>query len=277
MLTKIMAIAKSFRRSCQYICQDEQRSRVLATEGVRAHDPDLMAVDFEEQRQMRPTRENPALHLCLSFSPLDNPSDDLMVEIARKYMERIGMVDTQYAIVRHTDRPHPHMHLLINVVNNKGGSLDLGWLRLRTLKAARELAEEYKLTPANKKNLHLTHKENMNEYDELRYRIYEAMQNILPECLTLEDVEKRLLTQGVEVQYRLDKEGKRIGVSFKLENKCFPGYKIDREYSIKGLERKLALQRELALKQQQTLREEQTLKEQQTLSEKHYPRLRHHL
>lgn len=255
MLTKVVSISKSFRRSCQYLCQDQDRSRVLDMEGVRGHDYKLMADDFEEQRQLRPGREKPLLHLCLSFSPLEQPEDTLMAEIGRKYLERIGMVNTQYAMVRHTDRPHAHMHIIVNVVNNDGKSLDLGWIRLRTLKVARELTKEYKLIPTNKKNLDLTHRENFWGSDVERYQIYEAIGKSLPHCGSLEELEKQLLPQGISVKYRYNENtNERIGISFRLGKQCFAGGKVDREFTIKELERTFALR----LEQKQELRQRQS-------------------
>lgn len=36
-----------------------------------------------------------------------------MTEIAVKYLERMEITDTQFVIVRHNDREHPHCHIIL--------------------------------------------------------------------------------------------------------------------------------------------------------------------
>ena len=64
---------------------------------------------------MRPKVKSPVKHVSLAFSPQDAarfPNDEkgdaLMVEIARKWMDRMGIRNTQYIIARHHDTKHPH-------------------------------------------------------------------------------------------------------------------------------------------------------------------------
>ncbi len=70
-----------------------------------------------------------------------------MVEIAKKYLERIGMINTQYVVAKHTDTEHPHMHVIANRVNNDGKSVAEGWIGLQLPKKApaQELTKEYGL------------------------------------------------------------------------------------------------------------------------------------
>ena len=35
-----------------------------------------------------------------------------MTQIAKEYMQKMGITDTQYLLVRHLDQPHPHCHLV---------------------------------------------------------------------------------------------------------------------------------------------------------------------
>ena len=64
-------------------------------------------------------------HISLSFVPGDTPklSDKLMADIAKEYLRRMGVVNTQYIISRHHDKPHPHVHIVYNRVNNDGSSI----------------------------------------------------------------------------------------------------------------------------------------------------------
>ena len=48
-----------------------------------------------------------------------------MVEIARKYLKEIGMMDTQYAVVKHLDTDKRHLHLIANRIDFNGHPIDI--------------------------------------------------------------------------------------------------------------------------------------------------------
>ena len=48
----------------------------------------------------------------------------MMVLLAREYMEKTGIKDTQYIIARHHDQKHPHIHIVYNRVDNNGRTWD---------------------------------------------------------------------------------------------------------------------------------------------------------
>jgi hypothetical protein len=236
--------AESFYHTCRYICL-KPGAEVLVTEGVREQNYKVMAEDFIRQQQLRPSKAKACLHAILSFHPSEKPSNEIMVEIARKYLERLGIVNTQFAVVKHTDRAHPHLHIVANMVDNKGQAISDSWIGLRGKKVAQTLTQEYNLVPAIRKDLALTHTEAMNEQEAIKYKIYHAITENLPLCRTLEDLEKRLTSQGIEVQYKYKGQTQeRQGISFKMENACFKGSQIDRKYSLAGLQKTLEQQQQ---------------------------------
>jgi len=234
--------ADSFYHTCRYICQ-KPGAEVLVTEGVREHNYKVMAEDFIRQQQLRPSKAKACLHAILSFHPSEKPSNEIMMEIARKYLERLGVVNTQFAIVKHTDRAHPHLHIVANMVDNKGQAISDSWIGLRGKKVAQALTQEYNLVPAIRKDLALTHTEAMNEQEASKYKIYQAISEHLPHCRTLEELEKRLASQGIEVQYKYKGQTQeKQGISFKMGNTCFKGSQIDQKYSLAGLQKTLEQQ-----------------------------------
>ncbi len=75
----------------------------------------------------------------------------------------MGITDTQFSITKHTDRNHPHLHVITNLVNNKGETIKDNWIGLRGKKVAQQLTIKYGLKQAIGKNLELTHLESLNE------------------------------------------------------------------------------------------------------------------
>src|SRR5258708_9569695 len=210
-----------------------------------------MAADFERQHQFTPEKEKPVFHGMLSFPPGEDPGNGRMVEIARKYLQEIGMTRTQFAIVKHLDKDHLHMHIVANRVDNEGKIIGKGLIIERGIKAAQKLTREYKLTPELTKNLQRTHLEALHEPDAYRYRLYQAIKETMPGCRNLTDLEKGLLEQGISTRYRQDREtGARQGISFWIEKYCFQGSKVDPAYSLRNLVKTLELQQHPEQKQE---------------------------
>src|ERR1700733_1396324 len=99
MTHKIFSNGRSFGDTCKYLCEDLERSEILAVEGVRGHDFRLMQKDFELQHQFKPEKKKPVFHSVLSYPHGEDPGTDKMVEIGRKYLQEIGMTNTQYAMI----------------------------------------------------------------------------------------------------------------------------------------------------------------------------------
>ena len=261
MISKTFITGKSFRESCLYLCEDEERSQILEAEGVRKHDLGLMAEDFEtQQRWANQVKENPVYHTVLSYPHGEDPGDEKLVEISNRFLQKIGVADTQHIIVKHTDKEHLHVHILANRVSNTGAIVGEGLVIERGIKAARELTEEYHLRPEQGKNLRETNWQALHEPDAKRYRLYEAIKEVLPDCQRMEDLEMRLLEKGISTRFRIDRgSGERQGISFRIENYCFKGSEVDRGYSLKGLEQTLALQLKQAQEQKLALEQAQAL------------------
>src|SRR5579871_465740 len=120
MIAKTFLTGQGFGETCRYLCEEQTRAEVLAVEGVRSYDWKQMAADFEWQHGLMPEKEKPVYHCALSFPVGEQVGDERLVELGRRYLEKIGMGNTQYALVKHTDTEHLHIHVLANRVNNDG-------------------------------------------------------------------------------------------------------------------------------------------------------------
>jgi hypothetical protein len=257
MKAKLFPPATSFLRVCRYVSQDLGRSQVLDTEGVRGHHYRLMAHDFKVIHALRPGREKMVFHGGLAFLPDEKIDDARMIAIGRKYLSEIGMTDTQFAIVKHIDKPRPHIHIVANRINFSGQYINNYPERLRSWDAERNLIREYGLIPIpEKKNLRLTNLEALNRSEARLYAIYRCIMESLPGCHHLEDLEARLLKEGVDTQYRYNEQtGERQGISFRYQQEAFKGSRIDRAFALGRLQQTLAQQQELALWEQRKIAE----------------------
>jgi hypothetical protein len=251
MLSKVFE-GHSFYFACRYVC-NKNGSELLDALGVRGYDFKLMAEDFLRQSGLRPSKTQACFHSVLSFYPGEDPGDDKMMQIAKEYLEKLGIINTQFAIIKHTDKAHLHLHVLANMVNNDGKSIKDNWIGLRGKKAAQQLTRKYQLIPAEGKNLKLTHLEALSQSEADKYNIYQAISENLPFCHTMADLEARLLALGIKTQYKYKGKTTGIqGVSFKIGNSSFKGSQVDRQYSFGGLQKLLALQLKQKLLQHPT-------------------------
>lgn len=241
MISKVVSTF-SFYQTCRYVCAN-QGAEVLLAEGVRSYSYLLMADDFTRQQGMRPSKRLACFHGILSFYPGEKLSRERMAEIAQKYLQGLGIVGTQYAVCKHSDRAHAHLHLVANLVDNKGKAIKESFLVLQSIKVARKLTTEYGLVQAREKNLGLTNLERLSKPEAARYRIYQSISEVLPRCRSLEHLQGLLGERGIETRYRYKGQStERQGISFKLGPFCFKGSSVDRKCSLLNLQHALALQ-----------------------------------
>lgn len=236
MISKVLD-GHSFGPACKYIC-NRKEAEILEAEGVREDNYKEMAMDFTAQAMLREHKKQACFHAILSFHPDDEVDKDMMNEIARKYLEGIGIKNTQYVIALHTDKQHLHLHLLANMVNYEGRSISNAFIGWRGKEEAMRLTEAYKLIPADHKNLSRTNLEALNASQANRYKIYEAITESLPACRNMDELEACLQKRGITIQYKY-KSGtdEKQGISFKIGEDCIKGSKVDRQYSQAGLEK----------------------------------------
>lgn len=235
MIGKIIS-GSSFSGTVGYVMKEE--SRILEAKGVMSPEVKDMVQDFKDQTMLNPRLKNTVGHISLSFSPKDAPrmTDALMTRIAKEYMQKMGITDTQYLLVRHLDQSHPHCHLVYNRVGNNGQTISDRNIKIRNAKVCRELTEKYGLYLASGKDD--VRRERLREPDKTRYEIYDAIKGCLPKCKNWNELEGKLKEQGIGVRYKYcGNTDRKQGVLFSKNGFEFSGSKIDRAFSFTKLDR----------------------------------------
>ena len=235
MVGKVIS-GSSFSGTVGYVMKEE--SRILEAEGIMPPEVKDMVQDFKDQTLLNPRLKNTVGHISLSFSPKDAPrmTDALMTQIAKEYMQKMGITDTQYLLVRHLDQPHPHCHLVYNRVGNDGQTISDKNIKLRNAKVCRELTEKYGLYLAPGKDD--VRRERLREPDKTRYEIYDAIKGCLPKCKNWNELEGKLKEQGINVRYKYcGNTDRKQGILFSKNGFEFSGSKIDRAFSFTKLDR----------------------------------------
>jgi hypothetical protein len=194
-----------------------------------------MGADFELQRTFRPAVQKAALHAIISFCPGENLTDGKLTSIAKDYLEKVGITNTQYVITKHTDRDHPHVHIMANVVDNEGKSINTSWIGLRSRRVLHELATVYAVKVPASKDLSLTHFDRLNKRDANRYFIYQSVMAALRSSRDFQQLKENLRTYGIECLYRQEDHERQRGIIFKVGEYRYKGSAVDREFSLPRL------------------------------------------
>lgn len=205
-----------------------KKATIIASEGVDLTSNRSIAASFSLQAKSRPSLKNFVGHISLSFAPEDAPklSDKLMADIAGEYLRRMGIVNTQYVISRHHDKPHPHVHIVYNRVDNDGNAItgDQGFRKSARITQA--LTREYGF--AFGKGKKKVNRDRLKGKAAAKYRIYDAVNEALKGYRSMEALKAALAARGIGMNIARNAEGKAKGIVFTCDNMSFAGYQIDR-------------------------------------------------
>ena len=215
---------------------------LLAHEGVCAISNKTIADSFQIQASMRPKVKNPVKHVSLAFSsqdinrfPDNEEGDKLMVEIAKKWMEQMGIRNTQYIIARHHDTKHPHCHLVFNRIDNDGNLISDSNERIRNAKVCRALTKEYKLYFAPK-NSKARNKSRLRPHQLRKYNLRSSTLDVLAASRSWHDFFHMLKEKGIDVRFNHAENSDNIrGISFCMDEFSIAGSKLDSDLSFNRL------------------------------------------
>ena len=225
----------------RYVTQDEKGAKLLDSKGVLTTDRQSIIDSFRLQSQLRPDVKMMVGHISLDFSKenVDKVDDNLMQKVADDYMRKMHIQNTQYILVRHFDREHPHCHIVFNRIDNNGHLISDKNDRVRSAKICKELTAKYGLHMAQGKD-HV-HRERLRGTDAVKYQIYDALEAIVPRCKNWKELEAALKKQGISMSFTYRGTTTDIqGVTFEKDGLHFNGSKIDRKYSFSKISAELS-------------------------------------
>ena len=222
---------------CTSYAYGKDQAEVIAYDGIIPDDPRIAAKCFEIQSQLNPRVSKPVGHIAISFKPEDKPrlTNDFMVQLVKEYMEKMGIKDTQYVIVRHHNTPNPHCHLIFNRVDNNGKRIsDSNWLK-RNVRVCKELKQKYGLTFGKGKSQ--TRTERLRPNERTRYEMANDVRSALKSSHSWKDFANNLKTCNIRAEIKF-RSGTRIpqGISFTRDGTTFKGSSLDRSLSFSKID-----------------------------------------
>ena len=231
MIAKIMK-GSGFKGVINYILDPKKGTELIVSSGVRTDCINHIVQSFIDQTELNPRVGKVVGHISLSFSVQDSSklSNEWMVKVAREYMEKMGIKDTQYIIGRHFDKEHPHVHIAFNRIDNNGKTISDRNDRFRSEKICKELTSKYGLYFAGGKEKVKEHR--LKEPDKTKYEIYQALKAETARCRNWKDLLIHLKKQDIDVRFKYKGNSQEVqGIIFEKNGYHFNGSKVDRGFS----------------------------------------------
>ena len=261
MIGKIPKPGKSFGGCIEYNVLKKEAA-ILYADGVRIDKVAHTIADFNMQRKMNPGLGQAVGHISLSWSPDDKDklNDEKMVGIAKEYLQKMKIQDTQLLIVKHKDRAHPHIHIVYNRVNNEGRTIPDSFQHLKNIKISKELTLKHGMHIGQGKEK--VNRQQLKGIDKLKYELYDTIKKVSQKVTSMAELKQELLKQGIGMQFKY-KSGtlEKQGISFSKGYYKFKGSEIDRSLSYGRLSKQIEQQAQQIQAEEQRPSLAQQLKE----------------
>ena len=233
----------NFRKVLDYV-HNKSGARLIGSNMVEKN-PERLASEFCLSSDLRRGLTKCVYHASLSVSPVEKLSDRRWVEIASSYLKGMKFDENQYAIYRHTDTKHDHIHIIASRIRITDGSVvSDSWQHRRAEVLVRQLEQQFglsqtrcswekrKRSPKTGEIRRQKRTGEVNKRSQLQLEIAQSLKN----TPSLEEFMSRLGAKGISVRLRKSKEGKIEGISFGLDGVAFQGRQLGKDYSWTSLE-----------------------------------------
>lgn len=241
-------IGKSFGGCVRYNVRKPE-AMILHADGIRIDSVQTIINDFNLQRKLNPNLEKAVGHIALNWSINDKGklSPGIMVDRAREYMEKMDIKDTQYLIVQHQDRQHPHLHIIYNRVDYQGKTISDRFQKQRNAKVCKDLTVKhgYYLAPGKDQ----VNRQQLRGADKIRYGLFDVISASVKQARSWNELSASLQRQGISTHFKSKGGTAELqGVSFSKGEIHLKGSQIDRGLSYGNISRRLELNRQQCIK-----------------------------
>ena len=250
--------------------RNDKETEILHAEGVdvilgldgRLHgDPNRIAQSFRIQADMNPRVQQCVKHMYISYLPHDIVAmvnntvfekdavysvqdaidkfgqekvnsivNEAMVNDWQTVLSRLGYENSQYLIVRHSEKNNPHSHCILNMVDNDGNRLKDHKDIKRGIEICRDLTISKGYCWGNHKSVSTCKSERPRERE--RQSMCRDIYRITKGGTDAWTLKYDAAKVGITVRYRTDlNTGQIKGLSFERNGIRFQGGKLDRSLS----------------------------------------------
>jgi hypothetical protein len=172
--------------------------------------------------------------------------------IANEYLNNMGFDQHQYAIFRHFDADHPHLHILVNRIGYDGKVVSDSKDYQRSEQVLRELEKQHGLTEvissrqAQERAMTKNELEMMKRTDEpsVKMKLQIIIRNVLSQKPYAEQFIQQLEAQGINVLFNQASTGFVSGISYGYEGMQFKGAHLGNAYKWQAVKNVISYEQE---------------------------------
>ncbi|MFD1165232.1 relaxase/mobilization nuclease domain-containing protein [Sphingobacterium daejeonense] len=239
--------ASGFGNICGYT-MDRDKAKIIHSEGIRLGPSKFIAEQLNMYANSNNRVKYPVGHIVLSFSKELNGklSDNVQKFIAMDYLTKMNIKNTAFVIVAHSDKSHPHLHILFSKTDYNSQKMNDSHSKLKSLKAINELNIKYDLRT---ERINSPFTDSKSKYYIAKKEIKYAIQNAIygkNKVNNWNDLQKVLGLKGISTEFKTKGNSSEIqGVSFSKNEFRLKGSEISREFSFSKIEQIFQSTREL--------------------------------
>ena len=239
-----------FRGCLNYVLGKKDAALIGGT--MCGQTPEELAAEFAIARQLRPNLKVAVFHATLSVDSTEKledseENDQRWLAIAANYMKAMEFDNNQYAVVKHSDTQHDHIHIVASRICLDGGVVDDSWDYYKSQETIRQLERNYSLetvTPSweTDKRAQTTgeHRQLKSKGNQsVRVQLQDLIDEVTQDNPSMPEFVERLQQQGVEVQVGLTRTGIGLskGISYNLDGVALSGTQLGKAYTFSGLQK----------------------------------------
>jgi|GEM_PF-515314 len=239
-----------FRGCLNYVLGKKDAALIGGT--MCGQTPEELAAEFGIARQLRPNLKVAVFHATLSVDSTEKledseENDQRWLAIAANYMKAMEFDNNQYAVVKHSDTEHDHIHIVASRICLDGGVVDDNWDYYKSQETIRQLERNYSLetvTPSweTDKRAQTTgeHRQLKSKGNKsVRVQLQDLIDEVTQDNPSMPEFVERLQQQGVEVQVGLTRTGIGFskGISYNLDEVALSGTQLGKAYTFSGLQK----------------------------------------
>lgn len=171
---------------------------------------------------------------ALGQQRVNDITDKAMVEDAKRLLQKMKYDQTQFLIVRHSEKDNPHVHVILNMVDNEGHRLKDFQEKKRGIEICKQITLDRNYTWGEHKSVSETVSHNPKE--NARAEICKEIFDISRKEWTAEQLKREAARRNIEVKFSTDyRTGHIKGISFSKDGFLFPASKVDASLSANKL------------------------------------------
>jgi Relaxase/Mobilisation nuclease domain len=185
--------------------------------------------EFDFIERLYQTPKNPVIHVSLSLPVGEILLPKQWQSVTDRYIAEMKLDNNQYITVRHTDRPHDHVHILASRINRDRKLTSLWQSKRNTEKFIRQVEKEFNLQSIPSSWETPARPENANACLRLEY-IASSLDTALELVTNIDQLRENLRLQQISIRVT-KKAGVSVGITYRFSDTYVTGSSIDRPYS----------------------------------------------